>query len=433
MALPAALVLAYVLLGGLGAAMYNQALQFCLVVAGLLPVVLLGLKKIGGWSGLKAAVPASFLHEWSGTAHAGAHPMGIGAVGLVVGVGLVLGGGTWCADFRLLQTAMAAKDVESARRAPLIAAAVWVFVPFVLILPGLIAVGAAHAAHDDCDPQRKRRDLSRHHRCAAGGGSGAGAGSGKSRCATGKPVMGADGHAVLDYAMATPDVLLQFLPMGLLGLGLAALLACLMGGVAASLTAFSTVFTCDIYQAFLAKDASDKRLLAVGRWAAVGRHVACLRRGVRGDALQQPARRDAAGLRGGECAAVCGAAAGSFLEARDGARRLCGTDRGRSRRVCCTTDLRCRKARSRAFTADGLRCCTIPRARWRLGLGTAMFAFRVSLLVTAVVSAVHAGARQSRETQRAGVLARRRGRRRMGHGGSGRRRWPRRFCWRRLQ
>jgi solute:Na+ symporter, SSS family len=88
--------------------------------------------------------------------------------------------------------------------------------------------------------------------------------------ATGKPVMGADGHAVLDYKMAAPNMLERFLPMGLLGLGIAALMACLMSGVAASLTAFSSVFTCDIYQAFLAKDASDKRILAVGRWAAVG-------------------------------------------------------------------------------------------------------------------------------------------------------------------
>ena len=111
MALPAALVLAYVLLGGLGAAMYNQALQFCVIVAGMLPVALLGLKKIGGWSGLKAAVPAGFLHQWSGVGHAGGHSMGIGAAVLVLGVGIVLGGGTWCADFRLLQTAMAAKNV----------------------------------------------------------------------------------------------------------------------------------------------------------------------------------------------------------------------------------------------------------------------------------------------------------------------------------
>ncbi len=109
-ALPAALVLAYVLLGGLGAAMYNQALQFCVVMAGMLPVALLGLKKIGGWSGLKVAVPAGLLHEWNGVSHAGGHPLGIGAAVLVVGVGVVLGGGVWCADFRLLQTAMAAKD-----------------------------------------------------------------------------------------------------------------------------------------------------------------------------------------------------------------------------------------------------------------------------------------------------------------------------------
>ena len=88
--------------------------------------------------------------------------------------------------------------------------------------------------------------------------------------ATEKPLLGTDGHAVLDYKMATPEVLLQFLPIGLLGLGVAALLACLMSGVAASLMALSTVFTCDIFQALFARDANDKRILATGRWAAVG-------------------------------------------------------------------------------------------------------------------------------------------------------------------
>lgn len=262
MALPAALVLAYVLLGGLGAAMYNQALQLCLIVAGLLPMVLLGLKRIGGWSGLKAAVPAnSFQH--------GTHPMGAGAVVLVVGAGLVLGGGTWCTDFRLLQAAMAAKNVEAARRAPMIAAALRVFVVVVLVLPGLIAVGlpTPHTSiviHND-------NGVIYHEITVVPPAVEAGQGLVPAKAdADGKPVRGADGRALLDYAMATPNMLLQFLPAGLLGLGLTALLACLMGGLAAGATSFSTVFTCDIIQAFLAKNATDKRLLAVARWAAVG-------------------------------------------------------------------------------------------------------------------------------------------------------------------
>ncbi len=168
-ALLALLVLVYVLLGGLGAAMYNQVLQFCVVVAGLLPSVALGLKRIGGWNGLKSAVPVGFLHEWSGGAHAGAHSTGIGAVGLALGVGLVLGGGMWCTDFRLLQTAMAAKDGESARRTPLIAAALWIFVPVLMVLPGVIAVGLPTPHTTIFDTQRKRSHLPRHHRGSGDG------------------------------------------------------------------------------------------------------------------------------------------------------------------------------------------------------------------------------------------------------------------------
>ena len=264
-ALPAVLVLAYVLLGGLAAAMYNQLLQFSVLVAGLLPVVLLGLKRAGGWSGLKASVPAGLLHIG-----VGGHSMGIGAVGLVLGVGIVLGGGTWCADFRLLQTAMAAKNVASARRAPLIAAAVRIFVPLLFILPGLFALSlptprTTIVIHND-------HGAIYHEITVVPPAVEAGQGlvPAKADAATGQPVKGADGKVVLDYALAMPNVLLAFLPSGLLGLGLAALVACLMSGVAANLAASNTVFACDIYQALLKRDASDKQILRVGRWAAVG-------------------------------------------------------------------------------------------------------------------------------------------------------------------
>jgi SSS family solute:Na+ symporter len=271
MALPAALVLAYVLLGGLAATMYNQAMQFCLTIAGLLPVVLLGLKRVGGWSGLKAA--AGSLHglplAFSGAAHADMHPLGAGAVVLVIGVGIVLGGGTWCTDFRLLQTAMAAKNVESARRSPIIAAAVRVFVPLVVVVLGLIAVAlpTPHSTiviHND-------NGVIYHEITVVSPAAEAGQGLVPAKTGTdGKPLIAADGHAQLDYAMATPNALLELLPGGLLGLGVAALLACLMSGVAASITSFSSVFTCDIFQLLFARNAADKRLLAVARWAAVG-------------------------------------------------------------------------------------------------------------------------------------------------------------------
>ncbi|MGD1062790.1 MAG: Na+/galactose cotransporter [Terracidiphilus sp.] len=265
MALPAVLVLAYVLLGGLAAAMYNQFLQFCVLVAGLLPVVLLGLKRAGGWSGLKAAVPAGLLH---GAAHTGTHS--IGMVGLVLGVGIVLGGGTWCTDFRLLQTAMAAKNAASARRAPLVAAALRVFVPLLVILPGLFALGLP-TPHTTIVIHNENGAI--YHEITIvppAVEAGQGLVPAKADAATGQPVKGADGQPVLDYAMAMPNMLLQFLPTGLLGFSLAALLACLMSGVAANLTASNTVFACDIFQAFLKKDASDKQVLKAGRWAALG-------------------------------------------------------------------------------------------------------------------------------------------------------------------
>jgi solute:Na+ symporter, SSS family len=264
MALPAVLVLAYVLLGGLAAAMYNQLLQFCALVAGLLPVVLLGLKRAGGWSGLKAAVPAGYL---GGAAHPAVHPFGV--VGLVLGVGIVLGGSTWCTDFRLLQTAMAAKNAAAARRTPLLAAALRIFVPLLFILPGLFALGlptprTTIAIHNE-------NGAIYHEITVVPPAVEAGNGMVPAKAdAAGQPVKGADGKPVLDYAMAMPNMLLQFLPSGLLGLGLAALLACLMSGVAASLTASNTVFACDIYQTFLKKDASDKQVLKAGRWAALG-------------------------------------------------------------------------------------------------------------------------------------------------------------------
>ncbi|HEY1805323.1 MAG TPA: Na+/galactose cotransporter [Terracidiphilus sp.] len=270
MALPAALVLAYVLLGGLGAAMYNQALQFSIVVAGLLPVVFLGLKRIGGWSGLKTAALAHDLGQASpGSLPGGAHSMGAGAIVLVLGVGLVLGGGTWCTDFRLLQTAMAAKDVQSSRRSPIIAAAVRVFVPLVVVIPGLVAV-ALPTPHTTIvihnDHGAIYHDITVVPPAAEAGTGLVPAKTG----ADGKPAMDADGKADLDYTMATPNVLLELLPTGLLGLGVAALLACLMAGIAASATSFSTVFTCDIFQTLAARNASDKRLLSVARWATLG-------------------------------------------------------------------------------------------------------------------------------------------------------------------
>ena len=385
-ALPAALVLAYVLLGGLAAAMYNQALQFCVVMAGMLPVVLLGLKKIGGWSGLKAAVPAGFLHEWSGVGHAGASPMGISAAVLVVGAGIVLGGSMWCADFRLLQTAMAAKDVESARRAPLIAAAARVFVPFLLILPGLIAVGLPTPRTTIVI--RSENGAIYHEITIVPPAVEAGQGLVPARAdaVTGKPVLGADGHAVLDYEMATPAMLLHFLPSGMLGLGLAALVACLMSGVAASLTAFNTVFACDIYQAFLAKGASDKQMLRAGRWAAVGGILLAI--GAACAAMRFNNMLDAMVLIFAVANAPLFATLllGMFWKRATGHGAFAGLIAGVAGALL-HHGLALPQGEQPGIHGGWIAVLHHPSSELSLGLATAVFAFCMSLLVTAMVSA----------------------------------------------
>jgi SSS family solute:Na+ symporter len=268
--LSAAIVLGYVFLGGLTSAIYNHVLQFLLLIAGFLPLVWLGLKNVGGWSGLKAALPADPMQAWQGALHAGTGPVGLDAVGIGMGLCFVLGAGYWCADFRVIQTAMAAKDMESARRAPLIAAIPAVFLPFLLILPGLLAIAlpTPHSA----TITRDEGGVIYHETTVVPRAAEEGRGlvPAKMNPMTGEPMLDAGGHPMLDYDMATPNLLLHSFPTGLLGLGLTALLACFMSGVAGNLTAFNTVFTCDLYQAYIRKDASDAHYLAVGRWATVG-------------------------------------------------------------------------------------------------------------------------------------------------------------------
>ena len=139
----AVIVLLYIFLGGLTSAIYNEVLQFFLIIAGFLPLVLLGLKNVGGWNGLKVAVSAvdpRMMHEWKGVMHSSTNPMGIEIIGIGMGLGFVLGSGYWCTDFLVIQTAMASKNMDSARRVPLIAAVPKMVFPFLVILPGLIAI-----------------------------------------------------------------------------------------------------------------------------------------------------------------------------------------------------------------------------------------------------------------------------------------------------
>src|SRR5262249_51222608 len=136
----ALVVLVYVLLGGLSSAIYNEVLQFFLIVAGFAPLVYLGLRDAGGWSGIVRTLPPSFTHAWVGLGSAATNPMGVDAFGVVMGLGFVLSFGYWCTDFLVVQRAMAADSMTAARRTPLIAAFPKMAFPFLVVMPGLIAL-----------------------------------------------------------------------------------------------------------------------------------------------------------------------------------------------------------------------------------------------------------------------------------------------------
>lgn len=252
----AAIVLAYVLLGGLTSAIYNEVLQFCLIVFGFAPLVWLGLHAVGGWDGLSARLaelatardlpPGAYTHAWSTLGDATHNPIGVEWFGLVMGLGFVLSFGYWCTDFLVVQRAMAARSMTAARRTPLIAAIPKMLFPFLVILPGMIAL-------------------------AIGGGSGAGQGLVPAKLAAdGAPLLDGAGRVVLDYDLATPMMLVRLFPSGMLGLGLTALLASFMSGMAGNVTAFNTVWTYDIYQSHIRRGASDAHYLWMGRMATVG-------------------------------------------------------------------------------------------------------------------------------------------------------------------
>src|SRR5665213_2125969 len=269
--LSAVIVLAYIFLGGLTSAIYNEVLQFFLIIAGFLPLVLLGLRNIGGWAGLKASVPAAYMHEWKGVMHANTNPMGIEVIGIGMGLGFVLGAGYWCTDFLVIQTAMASKDMESARRVPLIAAVPKMFFPFLVILPGLLAIGLP-TPHSTTTITHGADGSIIHNITVVSPQieQGRGLVPAKVNPITGKPMLMANGQPLLDYDMATPNILLHFFPTGILGLGLTALMASFMSGMAGNVTAFNTVFTYDLYQSYIRKGASDRHYMTVGRWATVG-------------------------------------------------------------------------------------------------------------------------------------------------------------------
>jgi len=271
--LSAIIVLLYIFLGGLTSAIYNEVLQFFLIIAGFLPLVLLGLKNAGGWHGMKASVAAidpRMLHAWKGIMHANTNPMGVDLMGLVMGLGFVLGAGYWCTDFLVIQTAMASKDMDSARRVPLIAAIPKMVFPFLVILPGLLAIG--FVTPQTTTVVHEENGVIYHNTTVVPKevAEGRGLVPAKINPVTGQPMLDANGKPLLDYDMATPNMLLHYFPTGILGLGLTALLASFMSGMAGNVTAFNTVFTYDLYQSYIHKGASDRHYLAVGRWATVG-------------------------------------------------------------------------------------------------------------------------------------------------------------------
>lgn len=238
--LSAVIVLAYIFLGGLTSAIYNEVLQFFLIVLGFLPLVLLGLKDVGGWSGLTTKLSTvatnagysagAWTSSWRHLGSASDNPMGVGWFGMAMGLGFVLSFGYWCTDFLVVQRAMAANSMTAARRTPLLAAFPKMLFPALVILPGMIAI-ALHSS---------------------GGGL--------------LPV-GADGTP--NYNLAVPVMLAHYLPSGLLGLGLTALMASFMSGMAGNVTAFNTVWTYDIYQSYIRPGQSDKHYLRMGHAATV--------------------------------------------------------------------------------------------------------------------------------------------------------------------
>jgi len=228
-------VAAYVFLGGLLSAIFNEVLQFFLIWLGAIVISILGLIEAGGWSGMVRRIHANFpgqdyTHLWSGLGSFTTNPMGIHWTGIVLGLGFVISFGYWTTDFLVVQRVLAAKDLRSAKMAPIIGAAFKMAVPFIVILPGLLALAVL--------PEKL----------------------------VGESQAGSGLHT---YNEVLPLMLARYCGPGLLGLGITALIAGFMSGMAGNVSAFATVWTYDIYRAGIRKDAPDAHYVAVGRWCTV--------------------------------------------------------------------------------------------------------------------------------------------------------------------
>jgi solute:Na+ symporter, SSS family len=223
----------YVALGGLRSAIFNEILQFLLIWLGALLIPILGLIEAGGWTNLKAQIAArmgttNYTHLWSTTAHFRDNPMGIHWTGLVFGLAIAISMGYWTTDFLVVQRVLSARNLRAARMAPIIGAGFKMCVPFIVILPGLLALSVL-PFHLVGETQA---------------------------VATGA-------HS---YNEVLPLMLVRYCGPGLLGLGVTALIAGFMSGMAGNVSAFATVWTYDIYGAFMNKKASDSHYVAMGRW-----------------------------------------------------------------------------------------------------------------------------------------------------------------------
>jgi SSS family solute:Na+ symporter len=236
----AAVVLSYITLGGLSAAIYNEVLQFFVIVAALLPLTLIGLHRVGGVGGLVDKVTDAgdeyMLSSWPATELSGFQNPVWSAIGIVFGLGFVLSFGYWTTNFVEVQRAMATHSMSAARSTPIIGSFPKMFVPFIVVIPGIIAtvlvpeVIEAKASED----------------------------------------------ASFDYNNSILYLIRDVLPNGLLGVALAGLLAAFMAGMAANISAFNTVFSYDLWQQYVKKDRPDHYYLVVGRWATVGATLAAI-------------------------------------------------------------------------------------------------------------------------------------------------------------
>ena len=246
-------VAAYVALGGLRSAIFNEVLQFFLIWAGALLIPILGLIEAGGWDGMKAKIlqnlteqhaanPGAYTHLWSTLGNFSDNPMGINWAGIVFGLGAVIAMGYWTTDFLVVQRVLSAKDLRSAELAPIIGAAFKMCVPFIVILPGLLGLALL-------------RDPGGH----------------LLRLVPADVAWSPAGQAqgLHGYDEVLPLMLARYCGPGLLGLGITALIAGFMSGMAGNVSAFTTVWTYDIYATFIKKDASDEAKVRMGRWVTV--------------------------------------------------------------------------------------------------------------------------------------------------------------------